>query len=336
MYNCFLILFLLAQTCTAAIEETKNQGSSLDLAPVIDLSSADSSAAAPIHDAGLQDFLKLIQDPELLKLFASAEKSEKEVLGLNPLQEVTLPLSSLEQPQDQAQEQHIVNSPRFYDTYLARYFPKVFVIRAQFVRMTVEQCIEALRDIIDLFTEEPWFYFVNKQEGFKITHYWEYLIDQLVFLSEFVQRARVDNLTNKLFLPEKNLSYFDSYLTQKNNKNLKNSKLLRMRLTQQQKDVIADFYALCFDYEIKLFNEGILLKNSKIVERYYRELEFVFEQLQGTIYEVDYLDAMKTCKELSTRLKTRLGKDDFDMLGETFAGDEKMQKLMQEANDLGI
>ena len=47
--------------------------------------------------------------------------------------------------------------------------------------MTPDQIAKALEDIVDMFTQEPWFYFVDKQQCY-IAFYWEYILDQLSFI----------------------------------------------------------------------------------------------------------------------------------------------------------
>ena len=82
---------------------------------------------------------------------------------------------------------------RFYQEYLAKYYPKVFVIRSRFfAQMTLDQMTGALQEIVDVFTEKPWFYFVDKQENFVVVRYWEYIVDQLSFVSDFLRKSYAD------------------------------------------------------------------------------------------------------------------------------------------------
>ncbi len=226
---------------------------------------------------------------------------------------------------------------KFYDNYLSKYYPKVYVIREYFFEnMEPEQIAKAMEDIVQVFTYEPWFYFIDKnKKEFSLPHYWEYIVDQLSLISEFLKNARVNLVTKEVYCPE-TTSGFGSRFGRQNSMPTQPSRNLYLYLKEHGHTVIFDFYALCFDYTIKLFNEGILLKTMDVVNRYYSDLEFIIKKLQDSAYEMDYQDAMKTCKELMNLLKTKLGVDSQAMIEEWFGDDEETKRMAQEAEELGM
>jgi hypothetical protein len=200
-----------------------------------------------------------------------------------------------------SEQKSMCKTNSFYNDYLSKYYPKVFAIRAQFVSsMSPEQIAEALQEITKIFAYQPWFYFVNKQRGFNVARYWEYIIDQCSFINDFFKKARINSETKKVF------TYSDSGIQAKNK-----SQSLYLFLKKINPSAIHNFYALCFDYLIKLFNEGILLKDKEQVNKYFHELEFVIARLRNSKYEIDYQEAIKTCKELKNLLKKKLCKEIF-------------------------
>lgn len=281
-----------------------------------------------------QQLSMLLQDPT----FAA-------YLQQSGAQEGFLPsLSDLTNPEQQghvsAMQQWKWSQLNFYEDYLKRYYPKVFVIREYFFeRMSPDQIAKALEAIVDIFSDEPWFYFVDKRQGFNIAFYWEYILDQLSFISEFLKFARVDMRTQEVFLPEeKDYGCALGFLFGSSNKQMskrRNTKNLFLYLKEQGETIIFYFYALCFDYLIKLFNEGILLKELNIVERCYTDLNFILKKLEDSVYEQDYQDVLRTCKELMERLRSRLGEDDLSMFEKYFGDDDEAMQMAKESIELG-
>ncbi|MBS1987662.1 hypothetical protein JST56_01590 [Candidatus Dependentiae bacterium] len=202
---------------------------------------------------------------------------------------------------------------RFYAEYLAKYYPKVFVIRSRFfAHMTLDQMTAALQEIVDVFTEKPWFYFVDKQDNFVVVRYWEYIVDQLSFVSDFLRKAYADVKAGTVVVPQPGVGFFGSpfrFLTQAQRTTIRP---LLAALNERQKKSIYEFYALSFDYLIKLFNEGILLKDTRLASRFLHDLEFVMNKLQGSEFEPDYYEVLKTCKELLNILKHKYGVEEYD------------------------
>ncbi|MFH0898494.1 MAG: hypothetical protein V1855_02870 [bacterium] len=228
----------------------------------------------------------------------------------------------------------------FYKDYLQKYYPKVFVIRELFFEnMEPEQIALALGDIVALFTQEPWFYFVDKKKQCDLAFYWEYILDQVSFISEFLNIARVDLKTKSVFMPEQEeigFSFGFLFAEQGFSGHAHGmTKNLFEYLKEQGVEVVFDFYALCFDYVIKLFNENILLKNTRKVERCFSDLKFILKKLDQSVYEKDYQDVLKTCKELMDKLKTKLGEDDMSFIESFFQDDDEARKMAKESIELG-
>ncbi|MBY0353303.1 hypothetical protein K2W90_02960 [Candidatus Babeliales bacterium] len=220
----------------------------------------------------------------------------------------------------------------FCEGYIEKYYPKVFVIRDRFfLMMKPEQITQALRDIVDVFTERPWFYFVDDQTKFNLVLYWEHIVDQCAFINQFLKRSRVDIDSGEVFFLEDDYEFYSSTSPFAH----RNMRPLADSIKKIDETVMADFYALCFDYLIKLFNEGILLKDLRTVERYYRELEFVIDKLRASVYEVDYQEAMRTGKELICLLKKKLGRDDLQFIEDSYGDDDEAKRIAYEAHFLG-
>lgn len=287
------------------------------------------------------EFQKMLDDP-IFQEFMHYQAENKEI-RFKEEQELS---------PDELERLKVLDEKRiFYDQYITKYYPKAFVIREKFfLNMTPDQIADALEDLVEVFSDKPWFYFSNFEGGIKIAHYWEYIVDQCSLISEFLKKARVYVPTRNagetvqtpiVFLSEDNLNYslygvnFNRLFPSIDQKKLRESKSLFLYLKDMGRTVVYDFYALCFDYLIKLFNEGILLKNMNLVNKYYYELEFIMEKLRMSVYESDYQESVKTAKELITLLKQGLGIDDLDMLEDLFGDDEEAKKMARESYELG-
>ena len=236
---------------------------------------------------------------------------------------------------DESSGEHDKKASDFYQDYILQYYPKVFVIRNLFECMVVEDVERALNDITLLFARQPWLYFVNASSQLKVPMYWEYIVDQCSFMNDFLQKARVDMTTKKIIYPKSTLNR-NFMPGNKLAASASQTKNLYLYLKTTAKGCIYDFYALCFDYLIKLFNEGILLKNSKQVQRYLYELEFVVERLRGSRYESDYHEVVRICKELMNKLKKTLNVEELqESKHDNGDKDERTNKMIKEAKELG-
>lgn len=194
-----------------------------------------------------------------------------------------------------------------FDTaYLHKYFPKVFVTCDFFLRMTVPEVEKALGSIVDMLGVEPSDYFVNKGEQFNPSHYWEHVIDQLSWMSDFLESARVDVASGRV-LDRLNYDDYFSYVYMHNN--AEKEVLLCTLLSENKQGAYYQFYALCFDYLKKMFNEGILLPDLYQAMTTLSELQFVTEKLRSSIYEAEYQEHLKQANELLVMLKQKQGVD---------------------------
>ncbi len=217
-------------------------------------------------------------------------------------------ISNKDQAKVMADQQRIKRL-HFYNDYLACYYPKAFVITYQiFQQMDPEGIEEALRVLVDVLTQKTWFYFFNKPQGFKVIHFWEFIVDQLTIIHDFLSHACVNIANKKVFIPTDDDFFVLSMLMLSSKaRQSRNRKLLIDYLTGPGKTVIYEFYALCFDFVIKLFNEGILLQNLGQAMIYLSELEYLVERLRGSSFEAVYQEAVKTAQELLDLLKQRFG-----------------------------
>lgn len=194
----------------------------------------------------------------------------------------------------------------FFDEYLAKYFPKAFVMRDQFIDgMPLEGVIAGLQDCVKLLSENPRFYIANKEENIRFTHYWEFILDQLILLHNFFRKAYVNLDDKKILLIENKYVYLEGFSMAERKAWLKAHELLIDYLFDNNAQLMFEFYALTCDYIIKLFNEGILLQDHALANKFYRELEFAIERLARSPYEFDYQESSSICKQLLAILKNK-------------------------------
>jgi len=211
-----------------------------------------------------------------------------------------------ESPEEKAAKLLATKSGTFYDAYLAKYFPKAMVIREKFTEgMSYDAMVIGLHDSVKLLSDNPRFYIANKEEQVRFTHYWEFVLDQLVLINQFLKKAYVNTQDQKILMIENKYSYLDGYSPEERKKWLKSHQAFVDYVLDQHPDILYNFYALMCDYIIKLFNEGILLQDHALANKYYRELEYIVERLGGSSYEFDYQETVKTGKDLLTLLKQK-------------------------------
>ena len=198
----------------------------------------------------------------------------------------------------------------FYRDYLSKYYPKALVIRNFFNCMTALDVAKSLQEVISMLSENPELYFSNSHKFFKITHYWEHVVDQLSLISEFLEIAQVSTETGTIVLPKEKIGSFLNNFSfeQWENTQIYNQSLSYVLKTTKGSNAYFQLYALSFDYLIKLFNEGVLLLNLGQALNYQTELEYVLEKLHGSCYEAEYFEYSKTVQELVTLLKINLNK----------------------------
>ena len=182
-----------------------------------------------ISETDLFSFLKGLDEPEVVSKNLSPEDSKLE---------------------SKLKEQIVKESQEFfkkYKKYIFRYFPKVFLMRENFLAlMTPEDISNYLEEIIKILRFEPWKYvespfkLINTQlsdeekkvwasVGYDTKYletiadpkklkkvsrdgagFWEFIADQLSFYAEFIERVRVDSKDNSIYLEKRNSSYWDS------------------------------------------------------------------------------------------------------------------------------
>ena len=239
--------------------------------------------------------------------------------------------SSLEDEEDAEYVQN--QNGDFYKAYICKYYPKVFAIRDLFEYMRPMDLEIALHDITVVLSQDPAFYFVDDKEKFKTPMYWEFIVDQCSFIDDFLRQAKVD-LANDVIIasPRGNNGFDEGYSAMPSSRGMGNSLLTYLKKTPQA--YVFDFYALCFDYLIKLFNEGILIKNMQQAQRYLYELEYVLERLKGSRYEAIYQEALKTSKQLMAKLKKILTKNELEEDNTHY--DDKTRQMIEEGKKLGF
>jgi predicted translin family RNA/ssDNA-binding protein len=151
------------------------------------------------------------------------------------------------------------------------------------------------------------------------------VIDQCSIINNFIKSAYVVRSTGKIFV------LFIYLSEEKKRIFLKNSEKLIDYLKREFSKVYADFYALSFDYLLKMFIEGILLKDISQTNHYYSELEYVMEKLCETVYEYKYREVIKYCKELIDLLKHDLCLDKVDNTSNDYN-----RQVYQEVTSLGM
>ncbi len=215
-------------------------------------------------------------------------------------------------PDDQTEQapQPLSQIP-FYADYVAVYYPKAFVMcNTYFENKSVNAVVDGLNVVIEVMAEDPWFYFTNKPQGFVVAHYWEYILDQLSILSDFIHRAYVYQDTLTVCLPSKqnNMALYTTGLVHDGQTQRKSRRFITS-LTREQLVVVHNFYALCYDYLIKLFNEQIIAQtpqSCKTANRLYAELSWIVEQLRKSGHEARYQEHLQTARQLLELLKNKI------------------------------
>jgi len=217
----------------------------------------------------------------------------------------------------------------FRDEYLNKYYPKVFVVRECFFsKMKYQEVADCLQNIVDIFTQKPWFYVKNSEKDCNVGLHWEYILDQLGFFSEYIEKSNVDLKSKEVVFFETpsfgfgNTGYSSAFLTTREKDG--SYKSLKKVWKEKGIQVHHHFYALCFDYVIKMFNEGIKTKDWTQTNWYYYELRKVFDKLVGTVYEAEYHDHLKTAKDLYDRLKEKLNLNKPDSSSGSNSDDSKL------------
>ncbi len=185
---------------------------------------------------------------------------------------------------------------KFYSSYLAPYYPRACVIGGyHFCKQTPEEVDAAIADTVKMFKDEPWFYFVDKPEQFNHARYWEYIVDQMSIMHEFLVRLRVDPVTKKIYHP-----------AQGTPATAKGAKYLLDYLLDDCSDAAAQSIAIGYDYVNRLFIDAIKREDVRDAVKYLAELEYLEENLRTTHFDRDYHEHMTTVvRSLFELLKKR-------------------------------
>jgi hypothetical protein len=186
----------------------------------------------------------------------------------------------------------------FYKTYIETFYPRAMVIRNYFFEQkTIDEIAQALKDILKVIVDVPWFYVANNNKGFKIRHYWEFFDDQLFIIDDYIKNAYVNKETKKVCSKKpvdllglrRSNSYFEF---------MKKNQRFTDYCNKHSVTVFKDFYALRFDFMIKLFNEAILFKDYSPALKLYRQLSRQVTQLEGSLHEVRYRNSLAVAQQL--------------------------------------
>lgn len=216
------------------------------------------------------------------------------------------------QPQDPALDcksaihRQFIARMNFYHDYVSVYYPRALIISNYFfAQIGIAELEKALLIVVDMLASEPWFYVANSPVSVNVTHYWEFIVDQLALISNFLCRACIDEKTEQITIPEEDDLWLWDWPSDDEEPGKVKQKQLINYLIEQKITAVYDFYALSFDYVVKLFNEGILIQSVEQAVRYATDLEWVVQRLQGSYYEAAYQEHLKTVSELLEILKNR-------------------------------
>jgi hypothetical protein len=189
---------------------------------------------------------------------------------------------------------------KLFKTYLDHFYPRALAVRNAFVdQSTPEKIAVVFKELIDVIAERPWFYLFNHKTSFQLKHYWEFYVDQLFLLNDYLKRAYVHRTTKKVcLLNVRNFAFSTIAVLGKYQKLLDYYK-------EHPHGEIYDFFALCFDFVIKLFNECILFQEYKKATLYVHDMEYFVATLKGSFYEQQYQESLKIAQELLMILKQK-------------------------------
>lgn len=245
-------------------------------------------------------------------------------------------------------EKRVKDSKEKFNHYISKYFPKVFSVRERFFsKMTPEDIAKGLKEIVEMISLKPWDYVeqlfkqvekvlcehekqVWKNAGYDLNAlpaqinnklvkkwlkkgggFWEFIVDQLCFYNEFIERARVDLDTKTVFL-KKQENYWETFYDFKSLEcdAAERSESLKDYWLKNGFTIYYDFYNLFFLKFKNLFLDAILNKDYDLSTRYFYDLRTIMGKLNNSIYESKRQEDMKTYKELSEILKQKQKMDE--------------------------
>ena len=288
---------------------------------IFTISTAIHAEQPAIHDAdlqaALQNFMMQVQNGKAESLFSHMPEESSgdisvDIPGDTP-NPVSGQLSEHEQaqlPDSQSADPEQLPAPAdpmlegaFRTHYLEKFFPRALVIGGgYFPYMTPHQVDLALNDIIALFSNEVWYYFVNDKDRFKQTVFWEYIVDQLSIVHEYLVRYCVDPVEKRVC------------------QHPRGTRGPRLWLFDYLKDyegstAIHRFLALSYDWVAKLFVEAIIMEDITTAKSFYKDLAYLHLNLKDSVYEREYSEHLTLARELVDTLKKRLGLTDDQIEG---------------------
>ena len=189
---------------------------------------------------------------------------------------------------------------RFELGYLETYFPKALVsVEEYFTDMCPDAIATALGSMVELLGQRTYYYFKNNPDEFAVGEYFENILQQCKIVGEYLDRASVDKETGRVQV-QKSVFIVDPYAA-------KNRQPLLSCMHENGRTEQFDFYAFTFDYNLKMFNEGIRFCLLSQAYHYSTEIERLVEKLRGSSYEAPYQEVVKRSKDLISLLRSRLG-----------------------------
>ena len=188
---------------------------------------------------------------------------------------------------------------KFEQDYLQTYFPKAFVtIEDHFTQMCPSAIATSLGSMVALLGERTYYYYKNHRDNFELGEYWENMVEQCRIVADFLERARVHD-DDTVAVPAGSMLFdFDA---------MQETQPLLSVFSEHDQQSQFDFYAFYFDYNVKLFNEGIRFCLLSQAYHYSKEMERLVEKLKSSPYEASYQEVVKRSKELISLLRSRLG-----------------------------
>ena len=186
----------------------------------------------------------------------------------------------------------------FHRTYLGPIKPRAGIIGSLFLYMTPKQADKAIADVVKMMTDDPAFYFQHKTEDFKVARHIEHIVDQLSIIHEYLVRLRVRIPSGVTYHP---------VTAQPLAKGETSDYLIDYLLKVLQSEAVPRFLALSYDYVNRLFIEGIKAQNIERARYYYRELEYLEQNIRDSAYERDYSEHLTMARSIIDLLKAKIG-----------------------------
>lgn len=246
----------------------------------------------------LSDRLECISESHTIKPNEGSDNLEVHRAKTQKIEDVSSNIRSINENQIAPSDYKMASA--FYNEYLAKYYPKAFVITEEYLcSMCPVAAAIAIDEVLKMLSYKTYFYFQNKPKGFVLGHYLENIKEQLDIMVKFLHSANIIN--GKIHYTDMfEMLMFES-----------NPSCERLIQHWKARRILSfyDFYAFYFDYLVKFFLEGIKFRLISQASNYYFELSKLFEKLKGSDYEPELNERLKIYKELLDLLKGEISKD---------------------------